>query len=311
MERRGKTMRSSLVSIIIPTYNRAHTIARAIKSVLNQTYGNFEVIVVDDGSSDDTEKIVGNFSEKRLLYTRQAVNKGAAAARNTGIRMARGEYIDFQDSDDEWFTEKLEKQMEIFKNSPPHVGVVYTGFWRVQNDRNVYFPTPHIKKKEGNIHESILEENFVTTQSAVVAAECFQKSDVFDENLPSLEDWELWIRVSKYYEFRFVKEPLLKAYHQKDSINTNLPASIKARTLILEKHYPDLEKGGGRVLSIHYYVLGCSLCEIGTLGQGRAYIVKAIKRYPYTVKYYLAAAIALCGHKTFTSLLKIRRLVEN
>jgi glycosyltransferase involved in cell wall biosynthesis len=310
MNKREGNGRYPLVSIIIPTYNRAHTLARAIKSVLNQTYENFEIIVVDDGSSDDTEDVVSTFAERRLLYTKHSFNKGAAAARNTGIRVARGEYIAFQDSDDEWFPEKLEKQMEIFKNSPPQVGVVYTGFWRAWNDKTIYFPSSYIKKKEGNIHEGILEENFVTTQSAVVAAECFKKSDVFDENLPSLEDWELWIRISKYYEFRFVKEPLLQAYIQKDSINTNLPASIKARTLILEKHYPDLEKRGGRILSVHYYVLGCSLCEMGTLGQGRAYIVKAIKRYPYTARYYLAAAIALCGHKAFTRLLNIRRLVE-
>ena len=105
------------VSIIIPTYNRAHLIGRAIQSVLNQTYQNFEIIVVDDGSTDNTEEMIKEFQkhDKRIKYIRHEKNRGGAAARNTGIKVARGEYIAFQDSDDEWLPEKLEKQMDVFQ----------------------------------------------------------------------------------------------------------------------------------------------------------------------------------------------------
>ena len=115
----GKTPK---VSVIIPTYNRAHLVGRAIRSVLNQTYQDFEIIVVDDGSTDNTEEVVKSFNDPRIRYIRHEKNRGGSAACNTGIRAARGEYIAFQDSDDEWLPEKLEKQMQVFENTPTGVG---------------------------------------------------------------------------------------------------------------------------------------------------------------------------------------------
>lgn len=99
------------VSIVIPTYNRARFLGRLVRSVLNQTYKNFEVIVADDASTDDTAEIIKTFKDDRIRYIRHESNAGAAAARNTGIKASRGEYVAFQDSDDEWLPEKLEKQM--------------------------------------------------------------------------------------------------------------------------------------------------------------------------------------------------------
>ena len=108
--------------------------SRAIQSVLDQTYEDFELIVVDDGSTDNTEEVVKNFGNDKIRYIRHEENKGAAAARNTGIRAARGEYIGFQDSDDEWLPVKLEKQIKVFETAPPEVGVVYTDMQRI-NER--------------------------------------------------------------------------------------------------------------------------------------------------------------------------------
>ena len=107
---------SPRVSVIIPTYNRAHLIGRAIQSVLAQTYQDFEVIVVDDGSTDNTEEVVLNFGSEKMRYIRHGTNRGVAAARNTGIRNARGEYIAFQDSDDEWYPNRLESISEIMED---------------------------------------------------------------------------------------------------------------------------------------------------------------------------------------------------
>jgi len=131
------------VSVIISTYNRAYLIDRFIQSVLNQTYQDFELIVVDDGSTDNTEDIIRQFQEKdkRIKYIKHDKNKGGSAERNTGIKNSVGKYIAFQDSDDEWFPEKLEKQMEVFKNTSSKVGVVYTGFWRIKDNKKTYIPT--------------------------------------------------------------------------------------------------------------------------------------------------------------------------
>ena len=121
------------VSIIIPTYNREQLLGRAIKSVLAQTYQDFELIIVDDGSTDNTERLVKSFNSEKTRYIRHRKNKGPAAARNTGIRSAKGDYIAFQDSDDEWMPEKLEKQMRAFTTAPPEVGVVYTSYYSTIN----------------------------------------------------------------------------------------------------------------------------------------------------------------------------------
>ena len=118
---------SPVVSVIIPTYNRAHLIGRAIRSVLDQTYQDWELIVVDDASTDDIPGIVKGFTDGRVKYIRHDENKGAAAARNTGIQAARGAYIAFLDSDDEWLPEKLERQVQAFESSDAQVGVIYTG----------------------------------------------------------------------------------------------------------------------------------------------------------------------------------------
>ncbi len=128
------------VSVILPTYNRAHLIKRAIQSVLDQTYQNFEIIVVDDGSTDNTEEQVRSFNNPKIRYIRYNENKGAAFARNAGIKASRGDYIAFQDSDDEWFPHKLQRQMEAFKNASPEVGVVYTGSWRIKDNERIYLP---------------------------------------------------------------------------------------------------------------------------------------------------------------------------
>ena len=175
------------VSVIIPTYNRAHLIGRAIQSVLNQTYRDFEIIVVDDGSADNTEEVVKSFYDKRIKYIKHKKNKGAAATRNTGIKAARGKYIAFQDSDDEWLPEKLEKQMKVFENAPAKVGVVYTDMWRImRNKRKYYFSSPMITPEDGIIYKQALDYKVMNIgiQTALIKREVFEKVGMFDEKFP-------------------------------------------------------------------------------------------------------------------------------
>ncbi len=120
---------NKLVSVIIPTYNRAKTLPRAIKSALSQSYKNIEVIIVDDGSTDNTEEIVKNYQDSRIVFLKHITNEGCAAALNTGISNVKGEYVAFLDSDDEWLPTKIEKQMVKFKYVDENVGVIYTNFF--------------------------------------------------------------------------------------------------------------------------------------------------------------------------------------
>ena len=115
---------SPTVTVVIPTYNRANLLGRSIRSVIGQTYGDFELIIVDDGSTDSTAEIAASFDDERVKYIRREQNGGVGAARNTGIKAAIGKFVAFNDHDDEWLPDKLERQMKIFKTLPSHVGVV-------------------------------------------------------------------------------------------------------------------------------------------------------------------------------------------
>lgn len=297
------------VSVIIPTYNRAHLVGRAIGSVLNQTYQDFELIVVDDGSTDNTEEVVKSIKDPRIRYTRHDQNRGGSAARNSGIKMARGEYIAFQDSDDEWLPEKLEKQMRVFENAPAEVGVVYTGFWRIEGEKKTYIPSDKITRKEGNIHGQLLKGNFVTTQATVVKRECFKKAGMFDEHLPRFQDWELFIRISKYYDFKCIDEPLVISYFTPASISANQHALIEALKLILEKHFQDPDKDR-RLLSNMQYAVGNLLCQTGALNQGRDYLFMAVKSYPLNIKYLAAAFASLFGEGAYAKVVQLKRMIR-
>jgi len=273
-------------SIILPTYNRAELIGRAIKSILSQTYQDFEIIIVDDGSTDNTEEVVRSFDDKRIKYIVNRINKGAAFARNVGIKAAMGEYIAFQDSDDEWLPLKLEKQLKAFDVSPADVGVVYTGFWKIKDKKKYYVPFKWVKQKDGNIHKELIKGNFVGTPAVLVKKKCFKKSGLFDENLPGLEDWELFIRLSNYYNFKYIEEPLLIAYRSVDSISAYSNALAEALEIIIIKHFEYFAKDR-KTLANHYFTMGISFFSNGETKKGRYYMISSFKLNPLNIKILL------------------------
>jgi glycosyltransferase involved in cell wall biosynthesis len=230
-----------LVSIVIPTYNRAVTITRAINSVLKQTYQNFEIIVVDDGSNDNTEEIVSYFSDNRIRYIRHTTKQGGSAARNSGIKLVEGEYIAFLDSDDEWHPEKLQKQLNLFNNNhDENLGVVYCGFQVVDEFGKVFKHIIH--KHRGYITLKLIEGNCVGTLSIILAKLSYVNSiNGFDENFDSCQDWDLYIRLSKICKFDFIPEVLVNYTYSKklESIGNNKEAVKSGNDLILIKHDVD------------------------------------------------------------------------
>lgn len=288
---------SPTVTVIIPTYNRGYIIRRALHSVLNQTYRNLEVIVVDDGSTDDSELIVRSFGDARVRYIRHEMKQGAPAARNTGIKAAQTEFIAFQDSDDEWLCEKLEKQMAIFQRAGNEVGVVYTGFLRIEGNRVAYFPPKNIKKS-GNILESLLNGNFVTTQGVVVRRECLITAGLFDEQLPRLQDWDLFLRLAKHYEFICIDEPLLVTFHSTVSITGNNNLLPIAWKIIIEKHR-DLFMARRKALARNYYSFGKLICASNDVIGGRQYFVKSLQSNPLRLICWTRYLLTLPGRKFY------------
>ena len=232
-----------LVSIVLPTYQRGALIGRSIRSVLEQTYTDFELIVVDDGSTDDTAAEVARFSDPRLRYLRLDANRGAAAARNVGIRHAAGELIAFQDSDDEWLPTKLERHMEAFAGCGPDVGVVYSDMDRIRRDG-----TPHEHRSPDIVQGVLIDPDTrfyqvckLGIQSTIIRRECFAAVGGFNEKFPALEDLELFIRLSRRYRFHHLRMALVR-YHETDGLSQNMAAKVVARTLLLDLYETDLAR---------------------------------------------------------------------
>jgi glycosyltransferase involved in cell wall biosynthesis len=294
----GTMQENPLISVIIPTYNRAALIDRAIRSVLAQSYGNIEVIVVDDASEDDTNAVVRGIADDRLSLIRHETNKGGAEARNTGIKTATGQYIAFQDSDDEWVPDKLTKQMQVFDSADSELGVVYCGFLIVSDNSKQHKPIKAVKKREGNIYKELLSENFVGTPTLLVKREVFDKVGVFDARLPRYHDWELAIRMAEAYAFGFVNEPLVRVYSMPTSITADGITRVRAREIILEKHYAGLSKYPP-ILARHLRDLGHFKCVYESCRAGRVYLAKAIKENPADVAAWLAYLLSFLGEKIY------------
>ena len=199
---RQSTRETPVVNVVIPTYNRAEIIGRAIRSVQAQTFEDWELIVVDDASEDETEEVVAAFEDTRIRYIQHVENRGGAAARNTGIRNSRGEYIAFLDSDDEWLPQKLEGQIRVFKKADESVGLVYTGMIR-KKGKYTEKKTPIYS---GWIEEKLYLKNVIGSCSVgTVKSNVVNEVGYFDEKLNSAQDKDYWLRVSKMFKIEFSK----------------------------------------------------------------------------------------------------------
>ena len=176
-----------LVSVIIPTYNRASLLKRAIESVLNQEFEDFELIVVDDASQDRTPKVIESFKDGRIRYLRLKKNSGGPVARNTGIKKARGKFIALLDDDDEWLPNRLSVQIEKFETLEKKVGVVYGGFYYVSQE-NGRIIGKRFPRYRGNVYHHLLRENFIGSPTLLIRRECFKKAGLFDPKLSSSQD---------------------------------------------------------------------------------------------------------------------------
>jgi len=304
------------VSVIIPTYNRGYLVGRSIESVLNQTYHNFELIIVDDASTDNTKEVIKKYQkvDSRIIYLNHDKNKGGSAARNTGIKAAKGKYFAFQDSDDEWLPEKLEKQMKYFEKSPSVIGVVYTGFWRIKNDEKRYIPSDKIMNKDSRIHNELLRSNFIGTPTILINKDCLKDVGYFDETLPRLQDWELVLRLSKKYIFKFIDEPLVVSYYTDDSISANNNLYYEALEMILNKH-SDFFLKRKNAFALHYFNLGYYYCLNNDFNKGKKYLFKSFFIYPKKIKYLAYSIISLFGQNNFRKFLgsfrKIKSIILN
>lgn len=228
---------SSLVSVILPTYNRSKTLIRCIESVLAQTYINLELIVVDDGSVDDSERLVTSIDDRRLRLIKHKRNRGQSVALNTGIKSASGEWIAIQDSDDEWLPQKLQRQMEVLSRDADETVAGICGrtqFINGKGEAGKVFPRRQVALSKGVKLEDMLLSNPVCHPSVIIRRDIFDKVGYYDVALMKAKDRDLFIRILQSYRLLGIDEILMHSY----VADVNITKSLKPESLwlVLEKN---------------------------------------------------------------------------
>ena len=201
-------MQTMSVSVIIPVYNRPHFIRRAVESVLRQTVMPDEVLVIDDGSTDATPSVLRDYTSRiRVIRTG---HRGVSHARNVGLRAARSQWIAFLDSDDMWLSDKLQRQWEWLKAHPDYRVVQTEEIW-IRGGRRVN-PRKIHRKPEGWIFRPSLVRCLISPSSVLIHRSVFEQVGFFDETLPAVEDFDLWLRVTLHYPVGLVRAPLVIKY---------------------------------------------------------------------------------------------------
>lgn len=240
------------VTVIIPVFNRASVLPRTLKSVLCQSFPDFEVLIVDDGSSDDPAAVVAAMQDSRLRYIRQPHNQGVAAARNRGLREARAPLVAFLDDDYEWFPEKLALQVALFEQAEACVGLIYTGVETVSDNGG---STLQIPSARGDLYDELLVKNILhgCPSSGMMRRNVIAAVGFFDETLPAIEDYDYWLRVCRYFQVDCISQALVRyndfrdsqaAQSAEDRRSLNLSANLEARAQLFRKHGDQMQKAG-------------------------------------------------------------------
>lgn len=268
-------MMTPLISVVIPARNREKTIGYCLRSVLSQTYSNFEVIVVDDGSTDSTINVVKSMGDSRLRIVFHQKALGAQAARNTGIRAAQGEWIAFQDSDDEWEQEKLERQVAILTSKDWNERLIIHSdlyrFYTSTKQKDVW-SLPNVEGH--NSYRSVLMSPGPLFQTMVVAKSALFEIGFLDEQVPSYQEWDTAIRLAKICEFVHIREPLAVYWlHDGDTISKDKRRDIEGHRYVIEKHRDEICNVVGKECWYrHLSELAYKCIKFGFFDEAKAFI---------------------------------------
>jgi len=282
------------VTVIIPTYNRAAIVGRAIRSVLRQTCRDWELIVVDDASTDGTEQVVKSFCEPRIKYIRHDQNRRVSAARNTALRAAQGEYVAFLDDDDEWLAEKLALELEVLRHADPQVGLVYTG--KTVFDERGRILQVRMPVEAGWVYEAMLDRHFIGSPSRVtVKKEILERVGGFDESFVNCQDYDLWLRVAKISKIAGVPRLLVKRNLLFDQMSGSLGRICEGWERILLKFRPDMQP---RTLAKHVSRVAILLFNYEPR-RARALAWEGIRLRPLQPALLVAIALSALGAKPY------------
>jgi glycosyltransferase involved in cell wall biosynthesis len=277
----------------------------AIRSALDQTFRDFEIVILDDASEDDTERVVADFGDDRVRYMRRDAPGGGAAARNAAIRTARGAFLAFLDDDDEWYPGKLERQMDVFRRSELDPGVVYAGYLIVDRATGRTLAEKKAERR-GDLAKDLPSRNFLGGTSCVVARrELLESVGLFDEALPSFHDYDLWLRVAPRTRFDFVAEPQLNYYIHGKNIWRNYDALDRGIDRMLQKHGDS--RALRRNLARQSLWVGVHRCRQGEVALGRRAMRRAVRLDPFAPRAYAHLGLSLLGGERYRRMSDARR----
>ncbi|WP_254279264.1 glycosyltransferase family A protein [Haloarcula marina] len=276
------------VSVVLPTHDRAEFVERAIDSVLGQTYEDFECLVVDDCSSDDTPSVVRSVEDSRVNLIRHETNRGASAARNTGIEAATGEFIAFLDDDDRWHPTKLEQQLDLLRTSAERVGLVYC--WMEYRDSAETLVTEYCPTYSGWIFPDVLDKQRIGNSSTLLLPRGVVESvGGFDESLPRGNDGDFIRRVTREYQARYVSETLVTAYVDHERITGHDRQSardaIRGQRVKFEKFGDELARYDEQ-RAVIYALIGFRYVQLGQYSRAAVNYTRAIATAPFCTDVY-------------------------
>ncbi|HUR41105.1 MAG TPA: glycosyltransferase [Verrucomicrobiae bacterium] len=289
----------TLVSVILPTFNRAHCLRRAACSVLAQSHSELELVIVDDASSDDTHDVVRKLGDPRVRYVRLDRNSGPAAARNAGIKLARHALIAFQDSDDEWLPGKLAAQLATLAAAPPEVALVSCGLVRHDPPAVFVFPPPVLL--HGDSRRTIRMHAIAFSQTWLVRREIFDRYGLFDEKLRIWEDWEFLLRVTRGHRVHYLADRLVLSYLSADAISASTQRRIDSLERIVTLHPTDKYLRG----RLHYLV-GRFAALSGDALKARRFLWMSIHCRPLYVRAWALLVVSVAGADAMRSALSLR-----
>jgi glycosyltransferase involved in cell wall biosynthesis len=289
----------ALVSVVIPTFNRARWVTDAVESVIGQDFTDWELIVVDDGSTDQTEAALEPYADV-LRYTR-IPHAGVGAARNVGLRAGSGPWVAFLDSDDLWLRQKLSRQLQALQASP-HTPLCHTDEIWIRNGRRVN-PRKRHRKYGGWIFEKCLPLCLISPSSVLISRELLEEVGGFDEGLPACEDYDLWLRVTLRYPVLFLNESLIiKTGGHGDQLSRAYWGLDRFRVAALLKilRQPELHPGRRRVV-IEELTYKCRILEQGARKRGKdgesvyyLQLIEALKNHASSSHILLSSPLARC-----------------
>lgn len=275
----------SLVSVIMPCYNGEKFIAEAIESVINQTYQDWELIIIDDGSTDNSKKIIKQYciADKRIQYTQHKKNKGIPFARNTGIRLSNGEYIALLDQDDKWLPKKLALQLDKFYINKPEIGLVFGNINKVDSYGNIIHKAKNIKINFETINQRnliihLFFNPFIPSITVMFKRKCLKEVGEFDENiLWGGDDYELWLRLANKFKFAYISKVLgIRRLHDNNYSQSErmIKGSIQLTNSIVKK-YTFLNKYKQKKIAKELCRLGRYKQLIGNFTEAKKIYIKA------------------------------------